>query len=296
MTAALQYVEEPMPSIGSSLTHRPARGRRGLACWMVLPNGMAPDAIPLVAVHGVQRGAEDKAVLLQERAEQLGRPVIAPLFDKETWPHYQQLVRSGRADLALLTLMEELRIEGVWQSRQFDLFGHSGGAQFAHRFAMLYPHLVRRLTVGAAGWYTFPDQAEFPLGLARRPDHPQDDWGPRMAAGLDRFLSLPIRVYVGALDNQPDDNTRRGELIDEQQGIDRMTRAARWTRAVRQAAEARDLEPNVVLRVLPNCAHDFRDCVANGDLAGFILPMEEEIERPAVVSGVKMRATPVGRA
>ncbi len=265
-----------MRSKKSALVHRPARGRRGLSCWMVLPNSVAPDAVPLIAVHGIQRGAYEKASRLRRRAEALGRPLIAPLFDRETWPHYQQLVRKGRADLALLALLEELRMEGIWQTSQFDLFGHSGGAQFSHRFAMLYPHLVKRLIVGAAGWYTFPDATEFPLGLAARQDK-RDDWGPRMEAGLERFLRLPIRIYVGEHDSQPDDNTRSGPEIDRQQGLDRLTRAKRWSRAIQEAAKARGLRPDVSLQVLPGCTHHFSDCITRSELTHLVLPDSDDI-------------------
>ncbi|WP_421707746.1 alpha/beta fold hydrolase [Algihabitans sp.] len=276
MTAVLHQLEVPMRSRESVLIHRPARGRLGLPCWLVLPSRTAPDAVPLIAVHGIQRGAYEKASLLRERAEALGRPLIAPLFDRQTWPHYQQLVRKGRADLALLALLEELRMEGIWQTTQFDLFGHSGGAQFSHRFAMLYPHLVRRLIVGAAGWYTFPDAAEFPLGLAARQDK-RDDWGPKMEAGLNRFLRLPIQVYVGEHDCKPDENTRSGPAIDRQQGPDRLTRARRWSHAVREAAEARGLRPDIDLQVLRGCTHLFSDCVARGELTDLVLPEPDAV-------------------
>lgn len=265
-----------MRSRESALIHRPARGRLGLPCWLVLPSRTAPDAVPLIAIHGIQRGAYEKASLLRERAETLGRPLIAPLFDRQTWPHYQQLVRKGRADLALLALLEELRMEGIWQTTQFDLFGHSGGAQFSHRFAMLYPHLVRRLIVGAAGWYTFPDAAEFPLGLAARQDR-RDDWGPKMEAGLNSFLRLPIQVYVGEHDCKPDENTRSGPAIDRQQGLDRLTRARRWSQAVRDAAEARGLRPDIDLQVLRGCTHLFSDCVARGELTDLVLPEPDAV-------------------
>ena len=36
-------------------------------------------------------------------------------------------------------------------ANQFELAGYSGGAQFAHRFAMLYPQMVSRLTVSFGG-------------------------------------------------------------------------------------------------------------------------------------------------
>ncbi|WP_153340676.1 hypothetical protein [Roseospira navarrensis] len=264
-------IDVARPACGSRLVYRTGCRPRALPCWMALPANPAPDAPPLVAVHGIQRGARDMAACLMARATALGRTVIAPLFGEAEWPAFQQVVRKGRADLALLALLEDLHVEGVWDGGVFDLYGHSGGAQFSHRFAMLYPHRVRRLTLGAAGWYTVPDTERFPLGLGRR-RAPTEDWGPRMADGLSSFLRLPIQVYVGALDGQPDENTRRGPLIDSQQGTHRLARARHWYGAVREAATARGIEPRMDLMILPGAGHDFLDCIRNGALLERLLP------------------------
>ncbi|WP_282606118.1 alpha/beta fold hydrolase [Pelagibius sp. Alg239-R121] len=262
------------PSESVTLLHRPAKGKAALACWLAMPSNVASDAQPLVAVHGIQRGAKQQAELLAPQAAALGRPVIAPLFDKHRWPRYQQVVLGKRADLALLELMTELRLAGIWRTQTFDLSGYSGGAQFSHRFAMLYPQLVRRLTVSSAGWYTFPDAAAFPYGLAARPGR-TEDWGPRLAAGMEEFLQRPIQVCVGAEDCVSDPNTRHGPEIDRQQGKDRVTRAERWVAAIRQAAAARGISPQVTMTIMPDCGHDFRDCIQHGGLADLILPPEE---------------------
>jgi len=254
-----------------TLLFRPAKGKDALACWLALPSNMSPDASPIVAVHGIRRGAKQQAEALAPRAAALGRPVIAPLFDKVNWPKYQQVVRGKRADLALLELMSELRLAGIWRTRTFELCGYSGGAQFAHRFAMLYPQLVTRLAVASAGWYTFPDDAAFPYGLKERPGKPRD-WGIRFAAGLEQFLRIPVQVCVGEEDCVSDINTRHGVNIDRQQGEDRLTRAKRWTEAFRQAASDRGLTPRIMLSVLPNCGHGFQDCVQYGGLDQLILP------------------------
>ncbi len=259
-----------------TLQHRPARGQKALGCWLALPKEMAADAVPLVAVHGIRRGARDQARFYGERAAALGRPVIAPLFDTKRWSRYQQVVRRQRADLALLALLRDLQLAGICQSRKFDMAGYSGGAQFVHRFAMLYPHLVSRLTVASAGWYTFPDTAAFPCGLAERPGRP-DDWGPRMAAGLDKFLQIPIQVCVGAEDNLQDSNTRSGPEIDAQQGKDRLSRAANWTVALRATARQRRLSPDIQLKVLPDCGHDFRACITRGGLDRLAMPDVENL-------------------
>lgn len=256
-----------------SLVRRPAKGKEALSCWMALPCKLAPDAVPLVAVHGVQRGAKQQASLLAAQAALLGRPVIAPLFSEKRWPQYQQVVRGKRADLALLRLMNELRLAGIWQSQQFELSGYSGGAQFAHRFALLYPQIVARLTVASAGWYSFPDEAPFPYGMAPRPGR-SGDWGPRLAAGLERFLRIPIHVCVGSKDCVADAKTRRGEQIDEQQGDNRMMRAKRWVLALQRCAAAKGIESQISFSVLPECGHDFRECVEVGGLDRVIFRTE----------------------
>jgi pimeloyl-ACP methyl ester carboxylesterase len=254
-----------------SLQHRAAKGPGALDCWLALPTGIADGATPLVAIHGIRRGAREQAERLGVRAASQGRPVIAPLFDQQAWPRYQRVVHGGRADLALLALMRELRLCGIWQTPTFELSGFSGGAQFAHRFAMLYPQLVSRLTTVSAGWYTFPDTAAYPRGLATRPGR-RNDWGPRLAAGLDRFLQMPIRVGIGERDCVPDRNTRSGEAIDAHQGRDRMTRALRWVDALQKAATARGVTADIDFHLLPGCGHDFGECVRIGRLDRLILP------------------------
>jgi pimeloyl-ACP methyl ester carboxylesterase len=237
---------------------------------MALPHRIAPEAAPLVAVHGIHRQPEAQARAFASRAAAQGRVVIAPMFDAAEWPRYQQVVLGGRADLALLDLMQELRLAGIVRTRQISLAGYSGGAQFAHRFAMLYPHLVERLTVTAAGWYTFPEGVPFPYGLGVRKGRTR--WGTRIAVGLEAFLSLPIEACVGTADNMPDENTRRRPRLDERQGPDRVTRATRWVEALSAASAARGIASRARLRLLAGCGHDFGQCVARGGLACIALP------------------------
>ena len=128
-------------------------------------HGAVHRARPLVAVHGIRRGAREQAALFGARAAALGRVVVAPLFDAERWPAYQRIGGARRSDLALLELLESLRAEGLMGQARFDLFGFSAGAQFAHRFAMLHAERVHHLNVSSAGWYTFPDNTAFPYGI-----------------------------------------------------------------------------------------------------------------------------------
>ena len=271
---ATQNLQQPM----YSLVHRPEDDPDGLSCWIALPDRISRTQTPVVAVHGIRRNARQQADLLAARASVLGRPVIAPLFDAQRWPRYQQAVRRGRADLALLTLMRKLRREGVWLTDQFDLAGFSGGAQFAHRFAMLHPELVARLTTASAGWYTFPNEMPFPYGLAPR-SRRSDAWSAVTREKFKRFLTIPTQVCVGADDNVRDRNTRTGPAIDTQQGVHRMARAIRWTRALQDAAHDVGLKPRASFIALSACGHDFRQCVLRGGLDRIIIP--EQIDGQA---------------
>lgn len=251
------------------LEFRPAPHAGALACWIARPAHADPAARVLVAVHGIRRAAQDQARLFGARAAALRRTVIAPLFDAQNWPAYQRL--GGQADRALLDLLHQLHGDGIQPMDRFDLCGFSGGAQFAHRFAMLHPHRIGRLSVASAGWYTFPDQALYPYGLGER-GAATDARGPRMRAALDAFLRLPIRVCVGANDDVRDANTRSGAAIDLQQGSHRRERAARWSEAIASAAAQRGIVPRVELALLPGVGHDFRRCVERGGLAEWVLP------------------------
>ena len=260
-----------MTSDAPAITFRPASEAKGIACWLAVPDRMSADEPPLVAVHGIRRNARQQAELFARRANALGRPVIAPLFDRQLWPRYQQAVRRGRADLALIALMQELRTQGVWKTRQFELSGFSGGAQFAHRFAMLHPQMISRLTVASAGWYTFPDTAPFPYGLSARRDRP-DPWSAVDEQKIARFLAIPTQVCVGADDNLRDSNLRAGDRIDAQQGEHRLIRGIRWARALQRAAIARDMPPCASFIALSACGHDFRQCVLRGGLDRIVIP------------------------
>lgn len=287
--------------------HRPAVGPRGLACWVALPEVPGPQA-PLVAVHGISRNALEMVRLLAPLCQRTGRAVIVPCFDGQGWKNYQQVVKPKRADLALLQLLDDLEAEGFCNARQFEMFGYSGGAQFSHRFAMLYPHRVMRLVLGAAGWYTMPRaDLAFPLGIgdktrrraaatiaaggsAQRSDeavkgngsHEPGEggvvllrpeaggWGPHFARSLPHFLRLPMDVAVGAKDNCPDAATRRNARLDAEQGVNRLDRAGAWVGAVREMASRMGQRADVRLHTLPDCGHSFRQCVLKGGLLDLI--------------------------
>ncbi len=250
----------------------PATWTAGLECWLYVPENLDASLAPLVAVHGVGRGARNQASQFMQRAQAQGRLVIAPVFDAQRWPGYQRIAAHGqRADLALLTLLDSVTFQTGVSTRRVVMFGYSAGAQFAHRFAMLHPHRLEHLCVCAAGWYTWPTATEqrFPQGTGVAP---RRRLGEAVAGNLGRFLQIPLRVAVGERDNVVDALTRSNDLLDAQQGTHRLQRAQRWVQTLEQLAAERGLRPNAQLTVLPDAGHDFRECMRSGVLGALAMP------------------------
>lgn len=240
--------------------------------WIITP-AKAVSAPPVVVVHGITRGMDEMIAGLTPRAQVTGRTLVVPHFSKNHWPRYQLGTCKQRADWALLRLMSALIADGGVMPGRFDLSGFSGGAQFAHRFAWLYPRAMDRLCVTAPGWWTFPDtRTAWPYGMtgASGRDAAQ---GFRLAANLRPFLDRQIVVCVGSDDVERDGNLRQGTEIDAQQGHTRVDRALRWGEAARACARELGLVPQLSVRMLQGCGHNFTECVTRANLErDFVAP------------------------
>jgi pimeloyl-ACP methyl ester carboxylesterase len=139
------------------------------------------------------------------------------------------------------------------------LFGYSGGAQFAHRFALLYPHRIKRLCLGAPGFYSLPDDTiDFPLGIR----------GMSEAAGqaidLNAFLSLPLCLIVGAKDIKREASLFQSEEVDRIQGMNRCERAFLWFTKIFSLAYKRGCNTEYLFKTLDGCPHSFELCMTKG--------------------------------
>ncbi|MDX8351073.1 alpha/beta hydrolase [Cognatiyoonia sp. IB215182] len=243
--------------------------------WLIRPETSAK-APPVLAIHGLNREVELMADLLARQADVTGRTIILPVFDRNSWPHYQRAACKKRSDWALLALLRVLRDEGWIGAAPPDISGFSGGAQFAHRFTWLYPQHIGQLCIVAPGWWTFPDtRGSYPLGVAKE-RFGGNSLAFRLRTNLRRFLARKIVVMVGDLDVTQDKNLRQDPDIMSQQGPNRVQRARNWTAAIKRAARQERIRPNIRFRLMDNCGHGFADCVANGGLASAFVPVFSE--------------------
>lgn len=222
---------------------------------------------PLLALHGISRNAAELLQAFTPAAEASGQVVVIPHFTADQWPTYQRVTKRARPDKAILASLETLRSMDNAFNGPIDIFGFSGGAQLAHRFAMLYPEVVGDLHLGAAGWYTFPQETSpYPYGVGDCPNR-QDSWSRLMRSGLQRFLRRRISVYVGSNDTTRDASLRRNPQVDEQQGMNRLERARRYVASINHAQAALKLPVTAQLEILEGCDHSFSACAEQCGLA-----------------------------
>ncbi|MBX7247988.1 MAG: hypothetical protein K1X35_02945 [Caulobacteraceae bacterium] len=252
-------------------------GEPGREWFVYRPASARPGGPLLVVVHGIACNPAEYVFRMADAAERRGVVVAAPLFAKGAYGQYQQVIdpRSGvRADLALLDIITEVARATDADDERVHLFGVSGGAQFAHRFAMMHPEAVASVGLAAAGWYTFPDAEQaWPLGLA---GHPLG------VEGVDpAFLDLPWRVFVGERDVERDVSLRKSDALDTLQGRDRLQRARAWVEAMRARGA------DVSLTLIPDTGHALGRAFERRALADLILdPVAPEL------SGAPLKAVP----
>ena len=226
-----------------------------------------PDRPVLVAVHGISRNAAEIATRFATHRAFAGHTIIAPLFTREGFGQYQQLATrklgQTRADAGLLALLDDLAAQGIiGAAAGFGLFGFSGGAQMAHRFAMLHPQRVERLCIVSAGWYCLPrTDLAWPYGIG-------DADGTAMVG--PQFLDIPTTVIVGNRDTRVDSSVRQEPMITDHQGRNRLRRARSFVRAMAEHATREGRQSVPCLLTLPGMSHDFTQCVVEGDLIGIV--------------------------
>lgn len=247
------------------LTHRSPSGHLPVGYRALVPlQSLKPAPVPLVLVHGNGREAGQQFRAFLPQALLLGVPVIAPVFDRTTFPRYQQLSGVSGA-LAALDALESVLADahhtfGI-ATVQIDLVGYSAGAQFVHRYMLFSGARVRRAVVAAAGWYTYLDrERRFPHGIRAGPE----TCG-RVADPVD-LLQRPVHVLVGDRDVRRGRSLRTNQRIDHRQGPDRLTRALRWIDHLEEEARRYALTSQVTFDLLPDCNHTFTTAVRAGAL------------------------------
>lgn len=228
--------------------------------YVVAPSRLGPQARVTVVLHGTERNAAEYAARWAQWAVRHGRIVLAPQFDRAGWPGSRSYLLGGvfdaggaprpRASWAFTAVTELHR----WARERFDLvddrfdlWGHSAGAQFVHRYLLFEPAAPVRTAIAAnAGWYTLPDlDRPFPYGLR----HPALRF---TADDVAAWAARPLVLMRGTADVERDQHLRTTPEADTQ-GPHRYARAAAMHAAGHAAAPGCRWQ----LIDVPGAAHDF---------------------------------------
>lgn len=251
-------------------------GTREVDVFYYRPRGLSERSPVLIVLPGAGRNAWDYRDHWVDAAERFGVMVLSPHYPESRYPRFWNYNLAGMitdvvidqkaramVDYRITTdrqqwlfddmdriFDEAVRATGLKTSR-YDLFGHSAGGQFLHRFALFADEDTRadRILASNSGWYTVPDtDAHFPYGLVDAPIE-----GRQLASAFARRLV----VFLGGSD---DADETRGDLVHspetDRQGLHRLTRGKHFhAQAAKVAASTRAVF-NWTLIVVPGIGHD----------------------------------------
>jgi len=252
----------PVPGGKWSFVWRDARGdaSKPIRVYTYRPRACDSTCPMVIVLHGMSRNASDYRDYWELIADHYKVLVVAPEFTKDSWPGTEgyNLGNIGGGDRArtVFAAIEHLFDEMRDGQSSYVLFGHSAGAQVAHRLALLFPDNRASVIVAAnAGWYTMPDYRQekvtnpFPYSLVNAP-------GGGGEALLRQALARRLVVMVGENDNDPDaDNMSKSDGAMKE-GETRLDRAENFFKTATTAAGELGVKLSWDLIEVPGVAHN----------------------------------------
>lgn len=236
-------------------------------CFYHIPSASNSATPVLIVLPGASRDADVMRDGLIAKANQKGFIVLALRFSETYYPgsntyNLANIFADGENPSPSTQNPEEewtfSVIDPIFQnfksyignaSARYDLFGHSAGAQLAHRFLIFQPLAnINRAVCSASGWYTMPDNTiDFPYGLKI---------SPAQNANLGPVFSRVTHVIVGENDTDPNSFNLRHTPEADAQGNNRLERAQYFYQGslgiATQAANAFSWQ----YKTVPNTGHD----------------------------------------
>lgn len=212
--------------------------RNPLEVFYHIPDGDITTMPILMSLHGAGRNGESYRDYWIQMANEHGFIVIAPEFTTENYPglgdnyNMSNIFDDGdnpsletfndKSEWTFSTLdplFDYVKVAASNIRETYNAWGHSGGAQFLHRFVTYLPNSKLDIAVCSnAGWYTVAENGvSFPYGI---------DNGQLPTTDLITAFSKKLIVHLGKNDTNSDSSTgiRRNGVVDAQQGIHRFER------------------------------------------------------------------------
>lgn len=241
-----------------------------LRVFYARPAAVNPETPVVIVMHGASRTAEAYRDAWRDIAHEQQVLVVVPEFSRADYPGRSYILgqppagSTGKALAPSFSAIEPLFDAVVRQEAlnaiSYSLFGHSGGAQFAHRFLYLHPeNRAQRVVLANAGWYTLPDfDRAYPYGLGATTVTPLQ---------LAQLLQKRVIVLLGDQDTDMQHTSLNRSAAAMQQGRHRLARGHTFYLAAAQAAKTMDTGFNWSMSLAPGVAHE------NEKMAQYAFPL-----------------------
>ena len=132
--------------------------------------------------------------------------------------------------------------------KSYDIYGHSAGAQFVHRY-LLFSNKpkVNRAVAANAGWYTFLDGSNFPYGI----NNPPIEFN---SQNVINFLNMDLHIHIGSEDTDVSSSVNQSKGANNQ-GLNRFQRANNFFGYTTKIVEENDLNYNWSFLVVDGVDH-----------------------------------------
>ena len=249
-----------------------------------IPEGNISSMPILFSFHGASRNADDYRDYWIDMANQNGFMVFAPEFSTMNYPGLGDNYLMGNVfDDGDNPEENELNAPSDWtfsvieplfdfiksdisgEQETYNAWGHSGGSQFLHRFALFIQN--SRLGVGVcsnAGWYTVPEnEIDFPYGIAL-PFLPLNqnlfnflqNSNFELDVNYEQFFQKDLIIHLGTNDIDPHSSgLRHNGVVDNQQGLNRFVRGQYFYNFSQQESDNLNMPFNWELHFVDGVGH-----------------------------------------
>ena len=231
-----------------------------ITVYTYMPDHTTDDIPVIFVMHGQNRDASNYCGDWATSAEKYKTLIVCPEINELYYPNSQYYQQGGmfiddkftEPEKWTFNLIENIfstiQDSNVTKAKTYGIYGHSGGGQFVHRFALFSePKNASIIIPSNSGWYTLAHYKEtFPYGLNNSPLNEN--------ILKEKFL-LPLVILLGENDTDPNSSSLRKTDEAMRQGPHRYARGKYFYTTAKSKAEELSLQFNWKIFTVPNVGH-----------------------------------------